>query len=164
MTEESENQYKTHQIWIKKGHRMYSHFENSCEYAKNMYNTTNFYYRQVYTGLTQDKELQPLQKEVLSTIISNIEKMNEVQQIAYEKKIKKERMKPKSKQKVIKCNSFELPSKVNPYVGYNFLDSLFKIISQHDYRALPTQSSQWVMKTVFQNWKSFFASLKEYKL
>ena len=34
---------------------------------------------------------------------------------------------------------------------------------QQDYRSLPTQSSQGIMKTVFQNWKSFYASLREYK-
>ncbi|CUB12435.1 hypothetical protein BN2127_JRS1_04222 [Bacillus cereus] len=44
---------------------MYSYFQECCHNAKNMYNTTNFYIRQVYTGLTQEKELQPLQKEVL---------------------------------------------------------------------------------------------------
>ena len=36
--------------------------------------------------------------------------------------------------------------------------------SQNDYRSLPAQSSQAVMKIVFQNWKSFFASLKDYKV
>ncbi len=163
MTKENEKHYKTHQIWIKKGHRMYSYFENYCEFAKNMYNTTNFYYRQVYTSLTQGKELQPLQKEVLTTILNNIEKMNEVQQATYKKKLEKEKSKPLEKRKEIKCNSFELPTSKKPYVDYNFLDSLFKIISQQDYRALPTQSSQWVMKTLFKNWKSFFASLAEYK-
>lgn len=164
MSKENEKQYKTYQIRVKKGHRMYSYFKNSCESAKNLYNTTNFYYRQVFTGLTQNKELQPLQKEVLTIIEKNIEKMNGVQQLAFEKKLQKEELKPKGKQKEIKCNFFKLPSKDNPYVHYNFLDSLFKIISQLDYRSMPTQSSQWVMKTVFQNWASFFASLKEYKV
>jgi putative transposase len=163
MTKEKEKQYKTQQIWIKKGHRMYSYFKNSCENAKNMYNTTNFYYRQVYTGLTQGKELQPLQKEVLATIENNIEKMNDSQKVAYQQKVAKEEAKPQENQKKIKCNLFEAPTKENPYVDYNFLDSLFKVITQKDYRSLPAQSSQGIMKTVFQNWKSFFASLKEYK-
>ena len=47
---------------------MYVYFQEMTQNAKNMYNTTNFYIRQVYTGLTQDKQLQPLQKEVLDTI------------------------------------------------------------------------------------------------
>ncbi|MGH1041609.1 RNA-guided endonuclease InsQ/TnpB family protein, partial [Bacillus wiedmannii] len=53
MTKENPSNYKTLQIWIKKGHRMYSYFQECCHNAKNMYNTTNFYIRQVYTGLTQ---------------------------------------------------------------------------------------------------------------
>jgi putative transposase len=166
MTKENEENknYRTHQIWIKKGHRMYGYFQTMTQNAKNMYNTTNFYIRQVYTGLTQEKQLQPLQKEVLDTIDKNFNQMNEVQLIAYQKNIEKQKAKPKEKRKEVKCNLFEKPSKENPYVDYNFLDSLFKITVQNDYRSLPAQSSQGVMKMVFQNWQSFYASLKDYKV
>lgn len=159
MEKETNKNYLTQQIWIKKGHRMYGYFQKMTQNAKNVYNTTNFFIRQIYTGLTQDKELQPLQKEVLDTINENLEKMNDVQKIAYEKKLQKQ----KDKKKEIKCHLFEKPSKKMPYIDYNFLDSLFKITAQNDYRSLPIQSSQGVMRTVFQNWKSFFASLKDYK-
>lgn len=89
MAKENPSNYKTLQIWIKKGHRMYSYFQECCHNAKNMYNTTNFYIRQVYTGLTQEKELQPLQKEVLDHIHKNIGKMNDTQLLAYQKKLEK---------------------------------------------------------------------------
>ena len=139
---EEENTYKTHQIWVKKGHRMYGYFQTMTQNAKNMYNTTNFYIRQVYTGLTQDKVLQPLQKEVLDVIDTHFEEMNEVQRNVYQKKLEKEKGKPKEKQKEVTLNEFEKPSKDDPYVDYNFLDALFKLISQNDYRSLPAQSSQ----------------------
>ena len=58
---------------------------------------------------------------------------------------------------------FSEPNFEKPYVDYNFLDALFKAMIQNDYRALPTQCSQSIMKGVFQNWKSFLASLKDYK-
>jgi putative transposase len=135
-----EKQYKTYQIWIKNGHRMHAYFKTSCELAKNMYNTTNFYYRQVYTALTQIKELQPLQKEVLSTIQDNISKMNDVQLLAYQKKRDIEKLKPAETRRDVKRNLFKTPTKENPYVGYNFLDALFKVIVQNDYRSLPVQS------------------------
>ncbi|TKH72446.1 transposase, partial [Bacillus cereus] len=163
MTKENPSNYKTLQIWIKKGHRMYSYFQECCHNAKNMYNTTNFYIRQVYTGLTQEKELQPLQKEVLDNIHKNIDKMNDTQLLAYRKKLEKEKLKPKEEQKEITCNLFSEPNFEKPYVDYNFLDALFKAMIQNDYRALPTQCSQSIMKGLFQNWKSFFASLKDYK-
>ncbi|MFV8829767.1 RNA-guided endonuclease InsQ/TnpB family protein [Alkalihalobacterium sp. APHAB7] len=155
--------YKTIQVWVKKGHRMHSYFQEMCRNAKNMHNTTNFFIRQIYTGLYSSKELQPLQKEVLEMLYQNIDKMNEVQTISCFKKMKKEMQKEKDTQKDIQCNLFELPSKKKPYVNYNFLDALFKVLAQNDYRSLPAQSSQGIMKTVFQNWKSFYGSLREYK-
>ncbi|PEA52399.1 transposase, partial [Bacillus pseudomycoides] len=94
-----------------------------------------FYIRQVYTGLTQDKELQPLQKEVLDTIDKNMGKMNDTQLHAYQKKLEKEKTKPKEKQKEVKCNLFSEPTTEKPYVDYNFLDALFKAMIQKDYRA-----------------------------
>jgi putative transposase len=78
--------YKTMQIWIKKGHRMHGYFQEMCQNAKNLYNTTNFYIRQVFTGLTQEKELQPLQQEVLDCIKKNLPKINDNQLFAYQKK------------------------------------------------------------------------------
>ena len=159
---EKELHFRTYQIWIKKGHRMYPYFEELCHKAKCMYNVTNFYIRQVYTALTQDKEWQPLQKEVMDTLHTYIDKMNDVQFAAYQKKLAKEKMKPANDRKEIKCNLFSLPSKENPYINYGFLDSLFKVMGQADYRSLPAQSSQNAMKNTFQNWKSFFASIKEY--
>ncbi len=152
------------QIWVKNGHRMYDYFQEMCQNAKNMHNTTNFYVRQVFTSLTQEKELQPLQQEVLENIQKHLPKMNDTQLIAYKKRLEKEKTKPVEKRKEIKCNLFDIPSKEKPYVDYNFLDALFKSMVQNDYRSLPTQSSQGIMKTVFQNWKSFYASLREFKV
>lgn len=159
----SDTQYKTFQVWIKKDHRLFPYFEQMCQNAKNLHNTTNFYIRQVYTAYRQEKSLQPLQQEVLNTLQHYIEPMNERQVKAYQSKVAKEQQKPINKRNEIKYNGFALPSKENPYVDYTFLDSLFKAMKQADYRSLPTQSSQWVMKSVFQNWKSFFASIKDYR-
>ncbi len=156
--------YQTHQIWVKKGHRLHGYFKEMCQNAKNIHNTTNFYIRQIFTGLTQEKELQPLQREVLKNIQKHVPKINDHQLSIYQKKVDKEKAKPFEKRKEIKCHLFEEPSKENPYVHYNFLDALFKSMIQQDYRSLPTQSSQGIMKTVFQNWKSFYASLREYKM
>ncbi|WP_028775567.1 RNA-guided endonuclease InsQ/TnpB family protein [Shimazuella kribbensis] len=158
-----ETHYKTYQIRIKKGHRMYEYFQEMAQNSKKMYNTTNFYIRQVYSALSQKKELQPLQREVLATMEYKLDQMNEVQLAAYRKRVEREKKKPMEQRKEGKCNLFELPSEVHPYISYPFLDSLFKVMAQNDYRSLPTQTSQWVMKTVFQNWKSYFCSLQTYK-
>lgn len=156
--------YSTQQVWIKKGHRMYNYFQTMCENSKNMYNTTNFYIRQVFTALTSDNGRHPLQKEVIDTLVNHIEAMNEVQRVAYEKRLAKELAKPVEQRKEVKCNVFSLPDSSNPYVDYNFLDALFKRIAQNDYTSLPVQSSQAMMKKVFKDWKSYFAGLKDWKV
>ena len=155
--------YKTHQIWVKKGHRMYAYFQEMCVNGKNMYNTTNFFIRQVYTGLKTEKKRQPLQQEVLELIEKYLPKMNEVQIAAYQRKVERQKWNPKKNDHAIKPTIFEKPTREKPYVSYAFLDALFKAMQQNDYRALPTQASQGIMKRVFQNWQSFFASLMDYK-
>ena len=52
---------------------------NFVPIVNNLYNTTNFYIRQVYTALNQDKNWQPLQKEVMDAIQNNLQKMNDNQ-------------------------------------------------------------------------------------
>jgi putative transposase len=64
----SDHHYKTFHICIKKGHRLFPYCKQMCQNAKHLYNITNFYIRQAYTALRQQKPLQPLQKEALNTI------------------------------------------------------------------------------------------------
>jgi putative transposase len=132
--------YKTMQVWVKKGHRLHGYFEEMCSNAKNMFNTTNFYIRQVFTGLTQEKELLELQKEVLDNIQNHLPKINDNQLVAFQKKFEKEKIKPVEKRKDIKCNLFELPSKENPYVDYHFLDALFKFSDELNENSINNQT------------------------
>ncbi|WVX82250.1 transposase [Niallia oryzisoli] len=90
--------------------------------------------------------------------------MNDIQSNAYLKKLQKEALKPKEKRKEIKQNLFGLPTKENSFLGYNFLDCLFKTMKQKDYYSLLGQINQQVLQNVVQNWKSFFVSLKNYKI
>lgn len=161
--EKLHKEYRTYQINIKNGHRMYSYFDELCLNSNNLYNTTNFFIRQVYTALNKEGLLQPLQQEVLKVILDNIDTMNANQQKAFLKKLEKEQLKPKDEQKEIKENLFNFPSKEKSFLGYNFLDCLFKTMKQKDYYSLPGQINQQVVQNIVQNWKSFFASLKEFK-
>lgn len=160
---EKEKSYRTQQIIVKSGHRLHPYFKGITENAKNLYNTTNFYFRQIFTAMTSTKSLQPLQQEVLKLVEENLEAMNAIKYATYEKKRLKELEKAPKEQKEIKLSLFEMPSTEKPYVNFTFLDGLFKASKQNDYRSLPTQTSQAVMKTVFSTWKSFFESIKEYK-
>lgn len=143
---------------------MYDYFKELSQCAKNMHNVVNFYIRQVFTALRNEGPLHPLQEEVLTTIYHNLDAMNEQQMLAYQRRLAKENAKPVDERKNISCNIFQAPTEEKPYINYSFLNHLFHTIKQPDYLSLPTHSSQWVMKTVFQNWKSFYASLKDYRL
>ena len=160
---EAKKEYRTYQMDIKKGHKLYRYFDQICANSHNLYNTTNFYIRQVYTALNQDKNWQPLQKEVMDTIRNHRHKMNDNRTKSYHKRLEKEKLKPMDQQKETKLNLFDFPTKEKSFVGYNFLDCLFKTMKQKDYYSLPGQINQQVLKNVVQNWKSFFESLKEYK-
>lgn len=155
--------YNTQQILIKPKHKLFDYFQMSCENSKNLANTTNFYIRQVFTGLTTTKALQPLQQEVLVKLNDSIDNINYRQQEAHNKRLLNEFKKTKSKQKPVKLNLFKLPDDKSPYITFNLLDTLFKELKQADYRSLPTQSSQGIMRSVFDDWKSFYASLKDWK-
>ncbi|MEH7462426.1 transposase, partial [Bacillus thuringiensis] len=156
-------EYVTYQIWIKKGHKLHAYFVEMCQNAKKLYNTTNFYIRQVYTALHTEKPLQALQQEVLNTLQAHIEIMNENQLHAYQKRVQRQKEKPVKEQKEIKCNLLTLPTKEKSFLSYRFLDCLFKTMKQQDYMNLPAQTNQAVIKKLYQNWKSFFASIKAYK-
>ncbi|WP_141523336.1 MULTISPECIES: hypothetical protein [Bacillus] len=85
--------------------------------------------------------------------------MNENQLRTYQKRVQKQKEKPAEERKEIKCNLFTLPTKERSFLSYNFLDCLFKTMKQQDYINLPSQVNQAVMKKLYQNWKSFFASI-----
>jgi len=165
---------RSYQIQIKQGHKLFSYFETMSVGAKNLYNVTNFYIRQAYTALNNDKELQPLQKEVFDTILNNLPEMNRKQEDAFQASLKKVIKKPKPIKlrkdgtpippKELAANTFELPTKEKPFLSYNFLDCLFKVIKQPDYKALPAQSSQGTMTKVYDDWSSFFAARAQYAL
>lgn len=157
--------YNTQQIHIKKGHRFYNYCHHMTFLAKNLYNATNFHIRQIFTAFGDEKKLQPLQQEIIDLIDQHLPQMNEIKINAVEKKREKELRKPKDQRKEIKdAILFKPLSSQNKFVRYEFLDGLFKVSKNEDYLALPGQVNQQVMKMVLQSWKSFFASLRDYKM
>lgn len=157
--------YNTQQIRIKKGHRMYEYCDRMTFLAKNLYNATNFHIRQIFTAFDEGKELQPLQREVFDLINKYLPQMNEIKVKTVDKKREKEMKKPVSERKDVKdATLFEYPSAEDKLVTYGFLDGLFKTSNNADYLALPGQVNQQVMRMVFQNWRSVFSSLKDYKV
>jgi len=157
---------RTMQIRVKNGHKMYPYFDDICLKAKNLYNVGNFYIRQCLTGLKKDvKDLTPNEKDAIELINNTIPKLNQVKLDYYNKRVANESLKPKDKQKEVeKASEYSLLSKENSFLGYNLLEGVFKLINQPDYMALPGQVNQQVLRLLMRDWKSFFASVGDYKV
>jgi putative transposase len=148
--------YRTQQIHIKKGHRLYPYLEQLSFDGTNLYNVTNYYIRQVFTGLKKEtKDFFDNEKEAISYINEAIAPLNEQRYKAY---VKRESKKPSGKE------FFEFkPLKSGDFMNYEMLEGVFKTMKQVDYYELPGQLNQNIMKLVFRDWKSFFKSIKDYK-
>ena len=125
--------YRTMSIRIKRGHKLYSYFKDISLKVNNLYNTTNFFVRQVFSGISKKQDdRQPNETYVIDTINAAI------------------------------SGKFSPISPENSSVNYYALDHVFKVTSNKDYYALPSHTNQHIMKEVFEAWKSFFNSIKDY--
>lgn len=142
--------YRVVKFEVDKKNKLYSYFDDCAQKAKNLYNTTNFYIRQVMTGIKKaPSERQANEVAVLECIEESLPKMNAV------------RIKNKGKKK--SSTLFVMPTPEKWFLSYNFLDCLFKVNRDENYYALPAQVNQQVMRRCAQNWKSYFNALKQYK-
>lgn len=158
------NLIRTQKIKIKKGHKLYNYFHEMSFNSKNLYNTTNYYVRQVLTASKkEDYELSLNETDILNTINSNIDKVNDIRINNINNKRLKEQLKSLENRKQIEdAKLYSLIDKENKYVSFELLDAIFKITKNRDYIALPSQVNQQTMKQVFQDWQSFYESIKDY--
>jgi putative transposase len=161
--EDEDTDYRAYQIHVKKGHRLYDYFVEQSRLAKNLYNHANFFIRQAYTALMQEKSLEANQQEVMDTIAKYLPIINENQQMAWEKREAEVKAGTRLQPNQEKPKLFSAPTKKKSYLGYAFLDALFRTMQEENYVAISAQTAQGVLKNLNQNWKSFFASQKEYE-
>ncbi len=154
--------YRTQQIIIKNGHKLFNYCNELCFNSKNLYNITNYYIRQVFTGLRKET-LTPNEEEALNAINTNITTLNKVKTNYFNRRKASESKKPKEKQKEIKLKLYNELKTKEDYLNFELLDGIFKISNQADYYSLPAQSNQQIMKEAFEAWKSFFKAIKDYK-
>ena len=155
---------RTQQIKVKKGHRLYPYFDDLTFKAKNLYNIANFYTRQCLTGVKKnDSNITPNETEAIDLVNKAIPKLNQLTKEYYAKRIAKEALKEKPN-KVKEPAEYQLIAEGNSFLGYNLLEGILKVINNADYNALPGQVNQQVLKLLMRDWKSFFESLKDYKI
>lgn len=127
--------YRTLQINIKKGHKLYDYFYTNCVLNTNLYNVANYIVRQYSSGKKNFEEFCPLYKNQLEVfeLVENITK-----------------------------DTSYYPSE-NKWLSYNQLDYILKETKNVDYYALPSQVNQQTLKLLFNDYKSFFESIKKYQ-
>ncbi|WP_066306900.1 RNA-guided endonuclease TnpB family protein [Bacillus sp. FJAT-29814] len=156
--------YSSYKIHIHPEHELFGYCDSLCFKAKNLYNITNYYIRQVYTALKKEIKNEN-QLQVLQDIETYLPQMNEIRLKSYEK-AKAKPMNVDKEGKIIepKLKLFEMPSQEKSFIGYTFVEALFKIMKQTDYTSMPSQSNQQTMKKVYDDWKSYFEASKKYKI
>ncbi|WHY88661.1 transposase [Neobacillus novalis] len=156
--------YSAYKIQIHSDHELFEYCDSLCFKAKNLYNITNYYVRQVYTALKVEKKNEN-QLQALMDIETHLPIMNEIRLKHYEKEMEKpKKVDKKGKEIEPKLKLFKMPNEEKAFIGYSFVEALFKVMKQIDYTSMPSQSNQQTMRKVFDDWKSFFKTSKKYKI
>jgi putative transposase len=121
---------------------LFIYCDQICFKAKNLYNYANYIIRQTSFALNKDE---------LAT--DEFVFLFELQQV-----VDKYNITTKSKYKLELNKTYKM-------LNYSFLDFYFKTLEQTDnpYKLLGAKIAQQVLKTLFKDWKAFFASMKDYK-
>lgn len=126
--------YRTRQIRIKKGHRLYGYCKTLCMASANLYNRGIYLVRQYATALDRMEKNQEL---------------TENQQEAYDLI------------RAVTLDTKYYPK--NKWLTYGQLDFILKESKDVAYRSLPAQANQQILKCIQRNFASFFEVLKVYK-
>ena len=164
----SENNYKSIDFLIKPTNReLYDYCENSCLLAKNLYNTGNYYIRQLMSGLKKDTDKRfKNEQEVIDTVENNIDTINQLRKDYLKKRLENETDIKKIRDLDYKLKHFEnwtAPTADKWYINYNLLEAVFKVTENEDYNALPGQVNQQILRELNKTWKGFFKALERFK-
>jgi putative transposase len=113
--------YSAYKIQIHPDHELFHYCDSLCFKAKNLYNITNYYIRQVYTALKKETRNEN-QLQVLKDIETHLSKMNEIRHKSYEiAKMKPKKVDKSDKIIDVKFKTFEMP-----HLGHEMGDGLLK--------------------------------------
>ena len=127
------------QICVKPGSEYYPYFDTIAALCNNLRNAALYRTRQVLTMVEK-----PFDK----LTVNELEVYNE---IAYALPAMGDK--------------FKMPVKGKQFLGYHFMDALFKVTRNPDYivEGLPKQTAQQVLKEVAKDMKGFYAGVRKYK-
>lgn len=152
-----EKEYRTLQFRITKDHELFDYCDTMCFNAKNLYNVTNFYVRQLMSGLKKNKSLRHKnEKEIIQLIENQLPTLNQIREESYETNLEKWKAKGSDPKKEPKLKLFERLTSDKWFPDSYLLDGVFRQTNNIDYKALPSQSNFMVIQTALNDWKSFF--------
>ncbi|MEH7306651.1 hypothetical protein [Neobacillus drentensis] len=76
--------YRSYKIQIQPEHELFDYCDSLCFKAKNLYNITNYYIRQVYTALKKETRTEN-QLQVLTDIQDHLPQMNKIRLKSFER-------------------------------------------------------------------------------
>lgn len=126
--------YRTRQIQIKKGHRLFAFCKDITYNAARLYNRANYICRQYATGIRNTEEGKTIH-----------ENQHEVMDLV---------------NRYTRDTKYQPGGK---WLSYGTLDFLLKSSKDKDYYALPSQVNQQMLRQLLQDYKSFFEALKAYQ-
>ena len=162
--------YHVECIDIHKDDPLFPYIDRACLCANNMYNVSNFYIRNLMTGLKKDERGRTANEAfVIKTVSGSIPGINTRLREKYDRKVRKirdtkglsdeERMDRIGK---VKHLQFQAPTAEKWFASYGLLDAVFKFTDNADYRAFHAHVIQNAVKACCQAWKGYFESLKAF--
>ena len=149
---------------------LFAFSDNACACSNNMLNVTNFYIRNLMTGLKKSpSERTKNEVKVIEAVNGSIPGINAALKEKYDIRVKNivsfgrfEGEKLKKKLSSVKCLQFEELTPEKWFPGYNLLDAVFKYTNDKDYRSHHSHVIQHAIRQRCDDWKGYFDSLKSY--
>lgn len=157
-------------IYIRPGDEFFAFSDNACACSNNMLNVTNFYIRNLMTGLKKSpSERTENEVRVIETVNGSIPGINASLKEKYDIKVKNivscgkyEGEALRKELSSVKYLQFEELTPEKWFPGYNLLDAVFKYTDDKDYRSHHSHVIQHSVRQRCDDWKGYFESLKSY--
>ena len=157
-------------IDIRPGDELFMFSDNACACSNNMLNVTNFYIRNLMTGLKKSPSKRTKNEvKVIETVNGSIPGINAALREKYNIKVKNivscgkyEGEALKKKLSSVRCLQFEELTPEKWFPGYSLLDAVFKYTDDKDYRSHHSHVIQHAVRERCDSWKGYFEGLKSY--
>lgn len=165
--------FKTGKYEVDKSNPLFDYCQEMCGNAKKLYNVTNYYIRNVMTGVKKEADKRTSNEVEILTIIENaLPAFNKTRKNTLAKKIAKIKKDDELSltEKQEKINKLEasykdvvMPTADKWFLSYNLLESVLRTTQNSDYLNLPGHVNQQTIKDCIEAWKSYFKALKKYQ-